>query len=71
MSIECYVPLRLQLSGELSADDWSALEDALMAHYARALRRGTNLSAAGGPAGGNRVSWDGMPQPGPNGRRPG
>src|SRR5438132_3277838 len=38
-TINCYVPLKLKLSGQLSEDDWAALEEALVAQYTRALRR--------------------------------
>jgi hypothetical protein len=46
MSFECYVPLRLQISGQLSEADLSTLEEVLVAHYARSLQRGIDEIAA-------------------------
>ncbi len=38
-TINCYIPLKLRMSGELGEDDWVALEEVLVAQYTRALRR--------------------------------
>ncbi len=37
-TINCYIPLKLRLRGELSEDEWLALEDKLVTLYVRAIK---------------------------------
>lgn len=38
-TINCYIPLKLRLRGELREDDWNALEEVLVAKYTSMLKR--------------------------------
>jgi len=47
-TINCYIPLKMRLGGELSEDDWAAFEDALVATYKRVIERSlSELSRSG------------------------
>jgi hypothetical protein len=37
-TITCHIPLKLRLRGELSEDEWLALEDKLVTLYVRAIK---------------------------------
>ena len=39
-TLNCHIPLKLHIRGELSEDDWALLEEALVARYTHALRKG-------------------------------
>ncbi|UPJ53433.1 hypothetical protein IVB30_20215 [Bradyrhizobium sp. 200] len=52
--VNCHVPLKVRLTGEVGEDHWSALENALASKYSSALRRSLQQLSPAGPASARR-----------------
>lgn len=54
-TINCYIPLKLRLQGELSENEWVNLEEKLVALYVRAIERSLRELAKSGLIAGAEV----------------